>query len=71
MSYLEVLHAWASMFANLIGVFESRKYANFDALIRSEDLASVLLAIIALTENKASAQHHNSIISFSGLEKVD
>jgi len=71
MAQLDVLHAWSSMFARMIGVFESRKFSNFDVLIRSEDLASVLLAIIALTANKASAQHQNSIISFSGLAKLD
>jgi len=59
------------MFTRMVEMFESRKYANFDVLIRSEDLASVLLALIALTANKPSVQHQNSIISFSGLHKLD
>lgn len=37
------------MFERLIEMFESRKFLNFDVLISSEDLASVLLALIALT----------------------
>ena len=71
MSQLDVLQAWASMFSRMIEVFESRNFDNFDTLIRSEDLASVLVAIIALTANQGSAQHQNSIISFSGLQKLD
>lgn len=59
------------MFSSLIGNFESRKYQHFDSLIRSEDLAAVLLATIALRDNKASAHHQNSIISFSGFAKLD
>ena len=51
MAQLDVLQAWASMFSRMIEVFESRNYDNFDVLIRSEDLASVLVAIIALTAN--------------------
>ena len=55
MSQLDVLQAWASMFSRMIEVFESRNFDNFDTLIRSEDLASVLVAIIALTANQGSA----------------
>ena len=51
MSQLEVLHGWAGMFSRLIERFESRNYDNFDVLIRSDDLASVLLALIALHAN--------------------
>jgi len=71
MAQLEILHAWAGMFARLIERFESRKYDNFDVLIRSEDLASVLFALIALTANKSNMHHLSSVISFSGLQKLD
>ena len=71
MNQLEVLQAWANMFQSLISTFENKKYSNFDVLIRSEDLASVFLQIIALTSNKTSALHQNSVISFSGIAKLD
>jgi len=71
MGQLDVLNAWASMFTRLIERFESKQYENFDVMIRSEDLASVQLALIALTANKNSAHHYASIISFSGLQKLD
>jgi hypothetical protein len=54
MSQLEVLHSWAAMFQKLIEKFESRKYANFEAMVRSEDMASVMIALIALTANQGS-----------------
>lgn len=59
------------MFTRLIERFESRQYSNFDILIRSESLASVFVALIALTANQNSARHQQSIISFSGLQKLD
>lgn len=71
MSQLDVLNAWAAMFTRLIERFESKSYENFDVLIRSEDLASVNLALIALTANKNNAHHFNSVISFSGMQKLD
>jgi len=51
MSQLEVLHQWACMFTRLIERFESRNYDHFDVMIRSEDLSSVLLNLLALTAN--------------------
>lgn len=71
MSQLEVLHQWAGMFERLIEKFESRNYDHFDVLIRSDDLASVLVALVALNANQNNATHMNSIISFSGLQKLD
>jgi|FrelakmetLWP11LW_1041352.scaffolds.fasta_scaffold213938_1 hypothetical protein len=71
MSQLEVLHAWAGMFARLLERFESRSYDHFEVIIRSDALASVLVALIALTANQTSARHLNSVISFSGLQKLD
>lgn len=71
MSQLEVLHAWAGMFQKLIEKFENRSYVNFDVFIRSEDLASVMISLIALTANQGSALHQHSVISFSGLQKLD
>ena len=71
MSQLEVLHSWASMFARLIERLESRNYDNFDVLIRSDDLVSTLVALIALTANQNNPTHTNSVISFSGLQKLD
>ena len=69
--YLDVLHAWTQMFARMIEVFESRNFENFQVLIRSEDLAAVLMALFSLTANQANAQHQNSIISFCGLQRLD
>ena len=57
MSQLDVLHAWTGMYARIIERFESRQYDNFDILIRSDDLASVFVYIIALTANQNSAKH--------------
>ena len=57
MSQLDVLHAWTGMYARIIERFESRSYDNFDVLIRSDDLASVFVYIIALTANQNSAKH--------------
>ncbi len=71
MSQLEVLHAWAAMFQKLVEKFESRKYANFDCLTRSEDMASVMISLIALTANQGSPTQQHSVISFSGLQKLD
>lgn len=71
MSHLDVLHQWIGMFHRIIERFESRNFDHFDILIRSEDLASVCVAILALTANQSSAQHQASLISFSGLEKLD
>lgn len=51
MSQLEVLHAWSGMFQKMIEKFENRSYVNFDVFIRSEDLASVMISLIALTAN--------------------
>jgi len=59
------------MFYRIIERFESRNYDHFDALIRSEDLASVCIALLALTANQASPLHQASLISFSGLQKLD
>lgn len=57
MSQLDVLHAWTGMYARIIERFESRSYDNFDVLIRSDDLASVFVYLIALTANQNSAKH--------------
>lgn len=54
---LEVLHQWSNMFQRLIERFESRQFSNFDTIIRSEALASVFVALIALTANQNSARH--------------
>ena len=51
MSQLDVLHTWAGMYSRIIERFESRSYDNFDVLIRSDDLASVFVYLIALTAN--------------------
>ena len=66
MSQLDVLHTWTGMYGRIIERFESRSYDNFDVLIRSDDLASVFVYIIALTANQNNASHQQSIISFSG-----
>ena len=59
------------MFNRLIERFESNKYANYDVLIRSDDLATVFIAVLALTSNEGNARHASSMISFTGLEKID
>jgi len=51
MSQLEVLHSWAGMVARLLERLESRSYDHFDVIIRSDALANVLVALIALTAN--------------------
>ena len=57
MSQLDVLHTWTGMYGRIIERFESRSYDNFDVLIRSDDLASVFVYIIALTANQNNASH--------------
>ena len=57
MSQLDVLHAWTGMYSRVIERFESRSYDNFDVLIRSDDLASVFVYLIALTANQNNASH--------------
>ena len=57
MSQLDVLHTWAGMYTRIIERFESRSYDNFDVLIRSDDLASVFVYLIALTANQNNASH--------------
>lgn len=71
MAQLEVLHQWTRMFKALIERFESKNYAHFNVLMRSEDLARVFIELLALTANQGSARYHNSLISFSGLQKLD
>ena len=45
------------MFTRLIERFESRNYDHFDIMIRSEDLSSVLISLLALTANQSSARY--------------
>ena len=39
--------------------------------MRSEDLARVFIELLALTANQASHRYSNSLLSFSGLHKLD
>ena len=71
MTQLEVLHSWAGMFKRIIERFESSNYKNFNVIIRSDDLATVMTNLLALTVNQNSALHATSIVSFSGLQKLD
>ena len=59
------------MFCRLVERLESKEYRNFDVLIRSDDLASMLIAGMALTANQGNARHAESLISFSGYQKLD
>ena len=70
-SYLDVLHEWACMFGRLIERFEKRKFANFNVLLRSEDLSSVMFKLISLTAKQTTTFQDNSLISFSGIQKID
>lgn len=67
MSQLEILHTWAGMFMRMIERFETRQYAHFDVIIRSDDLSSVYVALLALCANQNNAVHQSSVISFSGI----
>ena len=51
MTQLEVLHSWAGMFKRIIERFESSNYKNFNVIIRSDDLATVMTNLLALTVN--------------------
>ena len=66
MDQQEVLQQWTRMFKAVIERFESKNYAHFIVMIRSEDLARVFVEILALTANQGSARYQHSLISFSG-----
>lgn len=71
LAQLEILHSWASMHHRILERFESSKYQHFQVIMRSGRLSDVLVALIALTANSSDGRHAGSLISFSGLEKLD
>ena len=51
-AYLDVLLEWSNMFECLLEKFESKTYAHFDIISRSEALAQTMTNIIGLTANQ-------------------
>lgn len=69
---VEVLRQWADVHETLLESFSDDKEVDFLTLLaKSDTLASVFTSLIALNANHNNPNHASSIISFSGLGKLD
>jgi hypothetical protein len=67
-----VIRQWADVHYSLCESYQDEKSYEFsNILAKSDTLASVFTALIALNANHNNPKHANSIISFSGLGKLD
>jgi hypothetical protein len=69
---VEVLKQWADVHESIFEKYQDEKSFSFtNVLAKSDTLASVFTALIALNANHNNVRHANSVISFSGLGKLD
>lgn len=69
---VEVLKQWADVHESIFEKYQDEKSFSFtNVLAKSDTLASVFTALIALNANHNNVRHVNSVISFSGLGKLD
>ena len=69
---IEVLRQWAEVHESICEKCQDENSFEFmNVLAKSDTLASVFTALVALNANHNNPHHATSIISFSGLGKLD